>query len=87
MSWQQDQSYGGYSNYGNYGEGQYGGESATLDMFEDVQAETAQQSQAEATYADSGLNSNSTYYNPNAYQADQNAYRPPSQQGQAYQRG
>ena len=40
MSWQQDQSYGGYSNYGNYGETQYGGESATLDMFDDVQAET-----------------------------------------------
>ena len=88
MSWQQDQSYGGYSNYGNYGETQYGGESATLDMFDDVQAETAQPSQGQAApYADSAINSNSSYYNPNAYPTDQNAYRPPSQQGQAYQRG
>ena len=86
MSWQQDQGYGGYSNYGNYGEGQYGGggsgESATLDMFDDVQAETQQQAQNNFT-----ADSNNAYYNPNAYQSDHNTYRPPSQQGQAYQRG
>ena len=86
MAWQQDNSYGGYSSYGNYGEGQYGGDSATLDMFDDGQQpteQTAAQVQPSAVY-DSGHDS---YYNPNAYSTDQNTYRPPSQQSQPYQRG
>lgn len=85
MAWQQDTSYGGYSNYGNYGEGQYGVDSATLDMFDDVQAET--QPVVTGSAIDSGHNSNTnSYYNPgNAYPTTDQ--RPPSQQGQAYQRG
>jgi len=84
MAWQQDTSYGGYSNYGNYGEGQYGVDSATLDMFDDVQAETQPVVTGSAYSSDSGHNS---YYNPvNAYPASTDQ-RPPSQQAQAYQRG
>ena len=85
MAWQQDTSYGGYSNYGNYGEGQYGVDSATLDMFDDVQAETQPVVTGSAYSSDSGHNS---YYNPvNAYPASSTDQRPPSQhqQGQAYQ--
>jgi len=87
MAWQQDTSYGGYSNYGNYGEGQYGVDSATLDMFDDVQAETQPVVTGSAYSNDSGHNSNTnSYYNPgNAYPTTDQ--RPPSQQGQAYQRG
>jgi len=85
MAWQQDTSYGGYSNYGNYGEGQYGVDSATLDMFDDVQAETQPVVTGSAYSSDSGHNS---YYNPvNAYPASTTDQRPPSQQAQAYQRG
>jgi len=85
MAWQQDTSYGGYSNYGNYGEGQYGVDSATLDMFDDVQAETQPVVTGSAYSSDSGHNS---YYNPvNAYPASSTDQRPPSQQAQAYQRG
>jgi len=85
MAWQQDTSYGGYSNYGNYGEGQYGVDSATLDMFDDVQAETQPVVTGSAYSSDSGHNS---YYNPvNAYPASSSDQRPPSQQAQAYQRG
>ena len=81
MAWQQDTSYGGYSNYGNYGEGQYGVDSATQDKFDDVQAET--QPVVTGSAYDSGHNS---YYNPvNAYQASSTDQRPLSQQGQAYQ--
>ena len=36
MSWQQDSNYGSYSNYGGYSEGQFGGDSASYDMFEEV---------------------------------------------------
>ena len=85
MAWQQDTSYGGYSSYGNYGEGQYGVDSATLDMFDDVQAETQPVVTGSAYSSDSGHNS---YYNPvNAYPASTTDQRPPSQQAQAYQRG
>ena len=74
-----------YPNYGNYGEGQYGVDSATLDMFDDVQAETQPVVTGSAYSSDSGHNS---YYNPvNAYPASTTDQRPPSQQAQAYQRG
>ena len=74
-----DDFYGSaYWDYpGNYGEGQYGVDSATLDKFDDVQAET--QPVVTGSAYDSGHNS---YYNPvNAYQASSTDQRPPSQQG------
>ena len=95
MAWQQDQNYvGGYSSYGNYNDGQYGGDSASYDLFDDTGNAAAQNANSESGFGSSSstntMNSNAGYYDPNSYgsSADQlSSYRPPSQTGQAYQRG
>ena len=84
MSWQQDQTYGGYSNYGGYGEGQT---DSAIDMFDEVS------NSAQNTYQESG----SSFYDPNAYGNTTGAghgvsqtshYQPqPASTEQTYQRG